>query len=157
MCCFCFCLWFHSKFDRHNSICFHFSTLPWKISTSFPQDFKFMAGKLKWQDNLKNNFSLVAPRHSCKGNKCTQRMKWAWLPWRQSVRVYVYTCACARARVCVWDLGTVRKATDQIESVSPFYAYQRRLEEEIKIPSTYLNPHITSSLIFLLVSSYEMI
>lgn len=45
----------------------------------------------------------------------------------------------------------------QIESLSTIYAYQRRLEEKIKILSTYLNSHITGSHNILLMSGYEMI
>lgn len=59
--------------------------LPWRIGKSFARDFDFTAVKLKWRDNLKNNFSQVEPLRSCKGNRRTPVMKWAGLPWRPGI------------------------------------------------------------------------
>lgn len=60
-------------------------------------------------------------------------MKWAELPWWQSIHVYT----CVRVYVFgVWTQDEKLPIGNQIESVSPVYAYQRRLKgKKIHLPT----------------------
>lgn len=98
--------------------CFHFSALPWRISKSFPQDFKFMAGKLKRRDILKTICPKLRGSTSVREIK-TPGTNWPRLPWQQCPCAYVYKYLCMyfSHRKKSYQLGDM----NPIESVSSVY------------------------------------